>query len=275
MTNGIELATDGLGFVYPDGTRALSDVSLSVAAGSTVAIVGQNGSGKSTLVRHFNGLLRATEGRVLIDGVPVGRTHVAELARQVGISFQNPDRQIFSGRVRTEVAFGPRNIGLRGPDLDRRVERALIQVGLSQLADTNPYDLGFSERKLLALASIIAMGTPAIVLDEPTTGQDANGVVRIKRIVAELAAEGRTVVAISHDMNFVAEAFERVVVLRDGRLILDGAVADVFGAANWPVLESTFLEAPLPARLGARAGLGETPTVAAFVDALRQSGGQG
>jgi len=186
---GIELATENLGFVYPDGTRALSEVSLSIAAGTRVAIIGQNGSGKSTLVRHFNGLLRATEGRVLVDGRAVGRTHVADLARLVGISFQNPDRQIFSANVRSEVSFGPRNIGVRGTELEQRVQRALAQVGLFDYADANPYDLGFSERKLLALASVIAMGTPAIVLDEPTTGQDADGVARVKLIVGELAGE--------------------------------------------------------------------------------------
>ena len=269
MTDGISLATEALGFVYPDGTRALSDVTLSIAAGTRVAIIGQNGSGKSTLVRHFNGLLRATEGRVLVDGQSVGRTHVAELARLVGISFQNPDRQIFSANVRSEVGFGPRNVGVRGAQLEQRVQRALGQVGLFDYADANPYDLGFSERKLLALASVIAMGTPAIVLDEPTTGQDADGIARVKRIVGELASEGRTVVAISHDMTFVAETFERVLVMRDGRVVLEGSVADVFGEPNWGLLESTFLEPPLVARLGARLGLGPTRTTASFVDTLR------
>ncbi len=266
--SGIALATRGIGFVYPDGTRALSNVSLDIQAGSRVAIVGQNGSGKSTLIRHFNGLLRATEGEVQIAGEQVGDRHVAELARLVGISFQNPDRQIFSSRVKSEVAFGPRNIGLRGDELQRRLSGSLTQVGLADQADTNPYDLGFSERKLLALASVVAMDTPAIVLDEPTTGQDANGVQKVMEIVADLAKDGRTVVAVSHDMTFVAEAFERVLVLREGRLVLDGAVDDVFAEANWPVLESTFLEPPFPARLGARLGFGSTPTNAAFVEAL-------
>lgn len=268
---GIELATESLGFVYPDGTRALAGVSLTIAAGSRVAIAGQNGSGKSTLVRHFNGLLRSTEGRVLVDGTAVGRKHVAALARLVGISFQNPDRQIFSGNARAEVAFGPRNLGLSGDELDRRVEQALMQVGLAQLAEVNPYDLGFSERKLLALASVIAMETPAIVLDEPTTGQDANGVERVKRIIDELGAAGRTVVAISHDMSFVAEAFERVLVMREGRLVLDGTPPEVFADKSWGVLESTFLEPPIAARLGAHLGLGATPTVASFVEALARS----
>jgi energy-coupling factor transport system ATP-binding protein len=265
----VALATESLGFVYADGTRALTDVSLAVDAGERVAIVGQNGSGKSTLVRHFNGLLRATEGRVLVRGRVVGRRHVAELAREVGISFQNPDRQIFAARVSHEVAVGARNLGAKRTEVDARVAEALEQVGLAGLSGANPYDLGLSQRKLLALASILAMATPVVILDEPTTGQDERGIARVSEIVASLAATGRTVVAISHDMRFVAEAFERVMVMGSGRLILDGPTAEVFSEPNWPTLASTFLEPPFPARLGARLGLGATPTDAAFVAALQ------
>ena len=265
---GIGLEVERLRFVYPDGTRALDGVSMSIASGERVAIIGQNGSGKSTLVRHLNGLLRATEGRVLIDGRDVGHRHVAELARLVGISFQNPDRQIFASRVSSEVAFGARNVGARGDELARRVAESLAAVGLSDATDTNPYDLGYSQRKLLALASILAMRTPAVVLDEPTTGQDERGVARVMSIVATLSAEGRTVIAISHDMRFVAEAFERVVVMREGRVLFDGPTADAFAEPNWPVLESTYLEPPFPARLGARLGLGATATEAEFVAGL-------
>src|SRR5207244_7804357 len=135
---------------------------------------------------------------------------------------------IFAGRVRSEVAFGPRNLGRRGAELERAVEDALVATGLETEADTNPYDLGFSRRKLLALASVLAMGTPVVVLDEPTTGQDARGIERVRAIVAGLAAEGRTVIAISHDMRFAAESFERIVVMRDGRIVLDGTPAEVF-----------------------------------------------
>jgi energy-coupling factor transport system ATP-binding protein len=243
-------------------------VDLSIASGERVAIIGQNGSGKSTLVRHFNGLLRGTEGRVLIGGREVGDRHVAELARLVGISFQNPDRQIFASRASSEVAFGARNVGARGDDLARRVAESLAAVGLSDSATVNPYDLGYSQRKLLALASILAMGTPAVVLDEPTTGQDERGVQRVMAIVSALGAEGRTVIAVSHDMRFVAETFERTVVMREGRVVFDGPTAGAFAEPNWPVLKSTYLVPPFSATLGARLGLGATPTDAAFVAAL-------
>jgi len=262
------LRAEGLVHVYAGATRALDGVDLSIERGERVAIVGQNGSGKSTLVRHFNGLLRPTEGRVFVDGKDATGRRVAHLATTVALAFQDPDRQIFAGRVRAEVAFGPRNVGRTGAELEAAIDAALAATGLDKEAQTNPYDLGYSRRKLLALASILAMGTPVVILDEPTTGQDARGVARIHRIVAELSAAGRTVVAISHDMRFVAEAFERVVVMRDGRIVLDGTPDEVFSEPAWPTLASTFLEPPLAARIGARLGLGSTPTDEALLAAM-------
>ena len=262
------IRTEGLVHVYAGATRALDGVDLTIRRGERVGIVGQNGSGKSTLVRHFNGLLRPTEGRVLIDGTDARPRRVAHLAATVGLAFQDPDRQIFAGTVRGEVAFGPRNVGKSGKELDRVVDEALVASGLDRDAGANPYDLGYSRRKLLALASILAMETPIVVLDEPTTGQDARGVDRVRRIVAGLSAAGRTVIAISHDMRFVADTFERVVVMRNGQIVLDGSPAEVFAEAAWPTLASTYLEPPLAARVGARLGRGSTPTDAALVAAL-------
>ena len=266
---------EGLVHVYPGGTRALDGVDLEIRAGERVAIVGQNGSGKSTLVLHWNGLLRPTSGRVVIDGRPTDGQRVAHLARTVGIAFQDPDRQIFAGRLRTEVAFGARNVGLRGAALQRAVDEALDAVGLRAEAEANPYDLGYSRRKLLALASILAMGTPVVVLDEPTTGQDATGVARIQGLVRTLGEAGRTVVTVSHDMRFVAETFERVVVMGAGRVLLDGTPDETFGEPAWPSLAATNLEAPLAARLGARWGLGATPTEATLVAALGRRSASG
>jgi energy-coupling factor transport system ATP-binding protein len=270
-TSDAILETQGLVHVYPGGTRALDGVDLVIRRGERVAIIGQNGSGKTTLVRHFNGLLRPTEGRVIVDGADAAGRRVAALAAIVGLAFQDPDRQIFAARVRSEVAFGPRNLGRSGTELDRAIDDALIATGLDREAATNPYDLGFSRRKLLALASILAMSTPVVVLDEPTTGQDARGVARIQRVVAELSAAGRTVVAISHDMRFVAETFARVVVMGAGRILLDGTPAEVFAEPAWPTLASTYLEPPLAARVGARLGLGSTPTEEGLVQALAKA----
>jgi energy-coupling factor transport system ATP-binding protein len=262
-------------FAYPDGTVALREVSLRLEPGEAVAIVGQNGSGKSTLVRHLNGLLRPASGRVLLDGRDVRAVHVARLAARVGLAFQNPDRQLFAARVRAEVEFGPRNLGLRGLELGARVRRALEAVGLAAEMDTNPYDLGYSRRKLLALASVLAMETPILVLDEPTTGQDARGVARIRDVVAGARAAGRTVIAVSHDMRFAAECFGRVVVMRAGGVVLDGLPGEVFEEAAWPELRASFLEPPLPAVMGARLGLGATPTDSDVVSALTMGGPRG
>ena len=263
-----ELELDGVGFVYPDGTRALDSVSLVIPLGQRLAIVGQNGSGKSTLVRHLDGLLRPTEGRVTHDGQDIATVRVARLASRVGVVFQNPDRQIFAGTVRGEVAFGPRILGRSRSAVDAAVALALQAVGLDTLASSNPYDLGYSRRKLLAIASVLAMDTPVLVLDEPTTGQDARGIARVHGIVADVAAAGRTVIAVSHDMRFVAERFERVVVMGEGRILLDGSPAEVFAEPSWPVLRSTHLEPTLAASIGASLGLGPTPTEASLVDAI-------
>lgn len=264
-----ELVVEGLAHVYAvNGVRALDGIDLRIGGGERVALIGQNGSGKTTLVRHLNGLLRPTEGRVLVDGAEARTLTVAQLASRVGLVFQDPDRQVFSGSVRAEVEFGPRNLGRSGRDLDAAVREAIAATGLAGEESANPYDLGQSRRKLLALASVLAMRTPVLVLDEPTTGQDARGVDRVRDVVRAIADEGRTVIAISHDMRFVAETFERVVVMRAGRVILDGTPDEAFAADAWDTLRSTYLEPPLAARLGAERGLGSTPTDAALIAAL-------
>ena len=263
-----QLVLDGVSHVYPGGVRALEAVDLRIEPGERVALIGQNGSGKTTLVRHLNGLLRPTTGRVLHDGVDATTRTVAQLARLVGLVFQDPDRQIFSGSVRAEVEFGPRNLGLGGDQLRAAVDEALAAVGLEADARINPYDLGASRRKLLALASVQAMRTPVLVLDEPTTGQDLRGVAVVRRVIDEAYAAGRTVIAISHDMDFVAATFDRVVVLREGRIVLDGPPVSVFAESAWEALRSTYLEPPLAAVIGARLELGSTPTDAALLAAL-------
>ena len=259
------------------GVTALDGVDLAIAGGERLALIGQNGSGKTTLVQHLNGLLRPTAGRVLLDGVDSAGRRVAQLAATVGLAFQDPDRQIFSRSVRDEVAFGPRNLGRRGAALRLAVDAALDAVGLTDAAEDNPYDLGVSRRKLLGVASVLAMETPVLVLDEPTTGQDLRGAERVRSVIDAVSAQGRTVIGISHDMEFVADAFERVVVMRAGRVVLDGQPGEVFAERSWPTLASTFLEPPAAARIGAGLGLGATPTDAALIGALgrrRPSGDQ-
>lgn len=263
-----DIACRDLTYAYPSGVRALDGIDLDIGRGETVAVVGQNGSGKTTLVRHFNGLLKPSSGSVIVGGLDTRDTRIAVLAARVGLAFQDPDRQIFAGSVQAEVSFGARNVGLRGVDLEQAVDAALHAVGLSGHRKTNPYDLGYSRRKLLTIASVLAMGTPVVVLDEPTTGQDARGVRTVRQVCEALAAAGRTVVCVSHDLRFVARSFARVVVMRGGRIALDGTPAEVFAQSAWPTLRTTNLEPPYEALVGARNGLGSTPTAAAVVSAL-------
>jgi energy-coupling factor transport system ATP-binding protein len=268
----IDIAIEELVHEYPGGVRALDGVSLRISAGESVALVGQNGSGKTTLVRHLNGLLRPTAGRVELDGTDTADQRVAALAHQVGLAFQEPDRQIFAGTVQKEVEFGPRNVGLADAELADAVAEALALVGLTGEERTNPYDLGAARRKLLAIASVWAMRTPVLVLDEPTTGQDRSGVARVREFVARSVEAGRTVIAVSHDLRFVAETFARVVVLEAGRVVVDAPPAEAFGVANWAALRATGLEPPEAARIGERLGLEPVATEAALVEAVSRAG---
>lgn len=205
--------------VYPDGTRALDGIDLEIAAGERVALTGPNGSGKTTLVRHWNGLLRPTAGTITIDGASTAGRHVADLARSVAVAFQDPAAQLFASTCHAEVAFGARNVGLSGAALERAVHDALELVWLTGEVRTNPYDLGPSRRRLLGIASIVAMGTPVLVLDEPTAGLDDGQVDLVRSMIDSLAEAGRTVVAISHDARLLAPgAFDRVVRMEAGRI---------------------------------------------------------
>jgi energy-coupling factor transport system ATP-binding protein len=263
-----ELRLEGVTFDYPDGTRALDGLDLVIEPGVSLALIGANGSGKTTLARHLDGLLRPTAGRVLLDGVDTADMRVAQLARTVGLCFQLPDRQVFGRNVRDEVDFGPRRLGLTDEEAFARTTAALERVGLADHLGTHPDDLGETRRKLLTIASVLAMETPVVVLDEPTTGLDARGVALIESIVGDLVDEGRTVVGISHDLRFVAHTFERVAVLDAGRLVRQGTPTEVFAEPAWPVLRAAGLEPPFAAILGARLGLGSTPTEDAVVAAL-------
>ncbi|HYW27552.1 MAG TPA: ABC transporter ATP-binding protein [Terriglobales bacterium] len=201
---------DAVSHRYPDGTLALDGVTARIARGEAVAVTGPTGSGKSTLIRHLNGLLRPTTGRVLLEGVDVRGLRVAQLARRVGIAFQEPDRQLFCRSVRAEVAFGARE--------GASVAASLDVLGLAAVADRHPYDLGYSRRKLVAIAAVLAMDTPVVVLDEPTTGQDRAGVERLVGLMGSLRERGRTLVVVSHDQRFVRTTCDRVLRLDGGRL---------------------------------------------------------
>ncbi|HXG26013.1 MAG TPA: ATP-binding cassette domain-containing protein, partial [Candidatus Binatia bacterium] len=207
---------------YPGGTEALRGVRLSIDPGEAVAIVGQNGSGKSTLAKLLVGLLRPTGGRVLVDGrEPDGRVEMAA-ARSTGLLLQDPREQLFGRTVEAAVAFGPRNLGLPAGQVDALVDSALATTGLAARRTSNPHDLDHAARKLAALAGVLAMDPGLYLLDEPTTGQDRPGLARAQATIAALRAAGRTIVAITHDLDLARRSFDRVVELRAGEVVADG-----------------------------------------------------
>jgi energy-coupling factor transport system ATP-binding protein len=265
----IDIAITDLVYTYPSGVTALNGVTLAIPAGQRLAIVGQNGAGKTTLVRHLNGIFQPTEGRVEIgDWVTKGRD-IAELAARVGYVFQNPDEQLFARNIRDEIGFGPKNLGVPKDEIEQRVTASLSRAGLEGKEDTHPYHLSLSERKRVALASVLAMDTPVVVLDEPTTGQDARGVALIGRVVSDIAAEGRTVIAITHDMDFCAENFDRVLVMAAGQVIADGTPEQAF--AQLDALAEAHVEPPQLERLRTELGWGEpVTTVEGFVAELKK-----
>ena len=238
---------------YPAGVKALNGISLTIETGEQVAIVGQNGAGKTTLVKHLNGLLQPTSGTVVIGDWDTSKYQVAKLAARVGYVFQNPAEQLFTKNVQQEVSFGPKNLGYEPDKVQALVEDALKLTELSDQKETNPYDLSPTWRKMVALASIIAMDTPIIIFDEPTTGQDAANIARMAEAIVALRELGKTVITITHDIDFCAENFERVIALSQGKVLLDGPANDVLGQEE--VLAQTYVDPPQLTRLGLRLGL--------------------
>ena len=212
---------------YNEQVTALRGVSLEIGSGDCLAIIGENGAGKTTLAKHLNGLLKPSQGQVIIGGESTAGLTPAKIARHVGYAFQNPDQQLFARMVREEVRFGPANLGYSDQEVEEYTEAALQVVGLWDQAERHPYDLHLADRKLLTLAAILAMQTPIVIFDEPTTGQDARHIELIGSIIGDLKSQGRTVISISHDLDFCAAYFDRIVVLRRGEVIADGPTSQV------------------------------------------------
>ncbi|HMR98766.1 MAG TPA: ABC transporter ATP-binding protein [Anaerolineales bacterium] len=241
-----------LTFSYPTGVQALRGLSLTIQSGEQVAIIGQNGAGKTTLVKHLNGLLQPTSGSVKIGDWDTREHSVAKMAQRVGYVFQNPDEQLFSKNVGVEVAFGPKNLGMSAKQAEGQVRDALAMTELSDKTETNPYDLSATWRKMVALASVIAMDTGIVIFDEPTTGQDAANIARIANVINVLRERGKTVITITHDIDFCAENFERVIAMSQGRILLDGNANDALGQDE--ILATTYVDPPQLTRLGKKLG---------------------
>jgi len=214
-------------FTYPNGVEALRGVSLTIHDGEFIAIMGQNGAGKTTLVKHFNGLLKPTRGNVIVDGVNTREVSVAKLARKVGFVFQNPDHQLFCETVEDEVAFALRNFGFEESAIKRRVTWALNLLGVMQYRRTSPFMLSGGERKRVALASVLAWNPKVIILDEPTIGQDHQQKEKLRHFIVQLNVQKKTVIVVTHDVEFVAECNPRVVLMAGGKIMADGSAEKI------------------------------------------------
>lgn len=238
-----------LTFSYDEGAdarRVIDGLNLCLDDRAT-AIIGQNGAGKTTLVKLLKGLLKPAGGSIYYNGTDISGRTVASLAGEVGYVFQSPDDQIFKSRVLDEVMFGPLNIGMDKAAAKERSLAALRMVGLEDAAEKNPYDLELAERKMVAVASVLSMDTRVIIFDEPTIAQDYAGRETMKRIIRELSRQGRLVIAILHDMDFVAECFTRVIVMAHGSVLADGTPKEVFDREQ--ILEEARIERPYAAAM--------------------------
>jgi energy-coupling factor transport system ATP-binding protein len=250
---------EGLVHRYPNGVVALHGVDLAVTAGEAVAIVGANGSGKTTLVKHLNGLLRPSAGSVRVGGADVATQPVHRNAASIGFAFADAEEMLFGRSVEAELRFGPRALRLPADETARLVEAALAATGLADRRTANPHDLVRADQRVVALAAILAADPAVVVLDEPTSGLDGGGVHRVVAILDALRRAGRTVVAVTHDMELAARHFDRVVVLREGRVVLSGPPGVVFAPDRAAALAEAGVRPPLAARIAARVGVEPVP----------------
>ncbi|MFJ9755041.1 energy-coupling factor ABC transporter ATP-binding protein [Streptomyces sp. NPDC101149] len=237
VTPSLEVAR--LAFAYPDGHQALFGVDFTVARGERVALLGPNGAGKTTLVLHLNGILTGGTGTVKVAGLPVGKKHMAEIRRRVGIVFQDPDDQLFMPTVREDVAFGPATAGLKGAELEARVDRALEQVGMADFKDRPPHHLSFGQRRRVAVATVLAMEPEILVLDEPSSNLDPASRRELADILRSLDV---TVLMVTHDLPYALELCPRSLILSEGVITADGRTDELL--ADDTLMRAHRLELP-------------------------------
>ena len=237
------ITVKNLSFKYPSGTEnVLNDISFKIEKGEKVAIIGQNGAGKTTLVKMLNGLLKPTSGDVIVDEWNTQKYSVAKMSKKVGYVFQNPMDQIFHNNVYDEIAFGAKKLKFSEEKIKKLVEDAMKLTKLEKFSKENPYNLPYSMRKFVTIAAVIAMDVEVIVMDEPTAGQDFKGMKILHDLIDELQKRGKTIVTITHDMEFVVNNFDRIVVMTNGKIIADGNKREIFW--NLEVLKEAMLKQP-------------------------------
>lgn len=233
-----------------EGTKALNNINLNIESGSFTAILGKNGSGKSTLAKNLNGLLIPTEGVIYVSGFDTADDeHIWDVRQSAGMVFQNPDNQLVSAIVEDDVAFGPENLGIDPAEIRRRVDKALADVNMGEFRGKAPHLLSGGQKQRIAIAGVVAMKPKCIIFDEPTAMLDPKGRSEIMNIIKELHEEGITVVLITHFMEEAVYA-DRVIIMHDGEVFLDGTPPEVF--AQGDKVKSVNLDVPLAVELSAK-----------------------
>lgn len=218
----LQILVNHLTYHYPDGTIALKGINLNIYSGEIVGIMGKNGAGKSTLIKTFNGLLKPTTGTVYIENDEVNNVLMSKLTRKVGIVFQNPDLQLFANTVEDEIKFSLKNLNFSKTELENQIYLTLEKFKLKKFQNRTPFTLSGGEKKRLAIASIMCRNPEIIVFDEPTIGQDAEGVEFIKNLIKEKHAEGKTIIIVTHDIEFAIDNIPRTILMADGLIVADG-----------------------------------------------------
>lgn len=214
-------------YTYPNGMRALKGISFDVRRSEAIAILGPNGAGKTTLIKLMNGLLKPTSGSVTIDGVDTKTVPVSKLARKVGIVFQNAEKQFFAETVYDELAFAPRNMGFQQEQIDNMVKHIAHMFGIEQYLQRNPFSLSGGEKKRLSIASVLVWDPTYVIIDEPTVGLDFRYRRLLVDMIRRIVAEGKTVIVVTHDVDFALLTSQRCITLCDGTLLRDGPIFDV------------------------------------------------
>jgi len=236
----------------PFASVAIHDVNLTIEDGELIGLLGHTGSGKTTLIQHLNGLVKATEGRIIVDGLDLTEKGVSllEVRKKVGLVFQYPEYQLFEETVAKDIAFGPKNMGLDAAEIDRRVRHAMAQVGLDyeSIAERSPFELSGGQMRRVAIAGVLAMQPSVLILDEPTAGLDPAGRRSILKMIRNLhAAGGLTVIMVSHSMDDISTLATRLVVMSKGEMVLTGTPREVF--MQQELLQSIGLDVPEAAKL--------------------------
>jgi energy-coupling factor transporter ATP-binding protein EcfA2 len=229
-------------YSHPNGTIALKNINLEIQRSELVAILGANGAGKSTLVRHMNGLLKPTHGIVSVFGRDTRSATSADLSRQVGIVFQNPNNQLFAQSVRKEIEFGLKNFGIIGEELERRIKWALETFSLEEYAERSPIELSGGEKTRLCIALVLAWDPSVLILDEPTVGQDSEQKDKLVEIIGDLLHQGKNVILVTHDVEFIWPLQPRTVLMSNASIVADGSAQDVL--AQIDVVEKSSVLVP-------------------------------